>query len=390
MRFEGVSRVEQRRDMLDAVARFGITVGEACQLYNVSRQTFYYWARREATEGEEGLENRSTAPRRSPGRIQRTLESQIVDMRTAHRRWGARRIRDELLRKGVAAPARSTIEQVIERNGLGRAPAPKPPAPIRFERQRVNELWQTDAKQWALSDGTEVEIISCLDDRSRLCCAIEAFLELSGNAAISVFDAACDEWGPPESVLSDRGSIFTGRTKHTVCDFERHVWTKGVYTLNGRPYHPQTQGKVERFHRTLIEWLEDEGPFHTLDALNASLVEFRRHYNEERPNQALGEATTPAEVFAAVDKAGPDPELAAERCRREVIRPTAETGHVNYGAWVIGLGRVWARTKVRVIDTGEVIQVWAADGSLIREVVPDPTRSYLGTGKPRGRPARMY
>lgn len=388
MRFEGVSRVDQRKAMLEAVHRFGITVSEACQLYGVSRTTFYYWERRFRSEGEAGLENRSTAPKRSPGRMSWDLESQIVEMRQAHPRWGPRRIRTELRRRGIASPARSTVERVLARNHLKRTPAPAPPPPIRFVRERANELWQTDAKEWPLADGTTVQIISALDDHSRLCGWTEAFMELSGEAAISVFDGAATEWGLPQSVLADRGSIFTGRSKHTVGEFERHLWGLRVFTLNGRPYHPQTQGKIERFHRTLGEWLEDEGPFETLDALNASLGAFRSDYNLERPNQALGEAT-PAEAFAAAEKAGPDPALASERCRREAIRPTSANGNVTYSDWVIGLGRAWASTKVRVVDVGGVIRVFAADGALIREVEPDPTRHYIGTGKPRGKRPRM-
>lgn len=374
--------------MLEAVEHFGITVGEACRLYDVSRTTYYYWERRFRSEGEAGLENRSTAPKRSPGRMSWDLESQIVEMRKAHPRWGPRRIRTELRRRSIASPARSTIEAVFARNDLGRAPAPPPPPPIRFERACANELWQMDAKECFLHDGTKVHIISALDDHSRLCGTSEAFYELSGEAAISVFESAASEWGLPQSVLADRGSIFTGRTKRTVCDFERHLWGLRVFTINGRPYHPQTQGKIERFHRTLGEWLEDEGPYETLEALNASLVAFRSDYNDERPNQALGEAT-PAEAFAAAEKAGPDHELADERCRRDAIRPASANGNVSYGDWIIGLGRAWRSTKVRVVDVGDVIRIFGADGTLIREVEPDPTSRYIGTGKPRGKQSRM-
>lgn len=386
MRFEEVSRVEQRREMLEAVERFGVAVTEACELYDVSRETFYYWQRRFGEEGEAGLENRSTAPKRSPERISRQLETRIVEMRRAHPRWGARRVRSELLRKGVKAPSRSTINRVIERNFLKRAPAAPSPPPVRFQRERVNELWQIDAKEWHLVDGTEVQVVDGLDDRSRYCGHLEAFPALTSDVAISVFDAAAEEMGLPESVLADRDTVFTGRTHRTVSAFERHLWAQGVYTINGRPYHPQTQGKIERFHRTLGEWLEDEGPFDTLEALNTSLAEFRHHYNHQRPHQALGEAVTPAEVFTAVDKADPHPDLAAERCRREAIRPTAPNGNVSYSGWLIGLGRTWANTKVRIIDLGHLIQVWSADGTHIRDVDPDPTRRYLRTGNNRGRP----
>jgi transposase InsO family protein len=391
MRFEGVSVMEQRRQMLDAVDHGDLTVTEACELWKVTRQTFYVWRRRRAVEGDVGLEDRSSRPGRSPGRIPPLLEGQIVDMRRAHPRWGARRIRVELRRRRVpGVPARSTVHQVLVRNGLVRAGTTKPPPALsRFVRSRANELWQMDATEVELGDGTAVEVISALDDCSRCCGHVEAFPALSGEAACVVFDAATSELGLPESLLSDNGAIFTGRVKHYVSLFERHIWAHGVYTLNGRARHPQTQGKIERYHRTLNEWLADHGPFDTLEAVNTSLRNFRQHYNHERPHQ--GEAMndqTPAEVFAAAAKAGPHPTRAAQRCRRETVRRTTPTGNIGYGEWTIGLGRVWARTQVRVLDHGTTIEIYTAGGDLIRTVKPDHTRSYLGTGNPRGRPHR--
>jgi transposase InsO family protein len=316
--------MDQRLEMLEAVDRFGITVTEACRLYGCSREAFYVWRRRRAECGDASLENLSTAPHHSPGRISWQLESRIVEMRKAHRRWGARRIRDELRRAGLSGvdlPAKSTIERVLARNGLGRQPKPAPPAPKRFQRERANELWQIDAMDYLLADDTKVEIISTLDDRSRYSPALEAVPSLTAEQAISVFDQASAEIGPPESVLSDRGGEFTARASGGVGPFERHLWTRDVYTINGRGYHPQTQGKVERFHRTLREWLDDNGPYTTIDELNAQLAAFRHHYNHQRPHQAINGAT-PNEVFTASAKAAPDPALAAQHCRRETIRST--------------------------------------------------------------------
>lgn len=375
--------MEQRLDMVLAPEQYGVTVAEVCQLWGVSRQTFYVWRRRYEDEGLAGLEDRSSRPARSPARMPADLEARIVDMRQAHRRWGPRRIRSELERLGAAAPARSTIGRVLTRNGLVAPPPPAAPPPRRFVRQRANELWQLDAKQTVLSDGTAVQVISCLDDHSRYCGACTAFAELSSEAAIAVFDAAVAELGAPEATLADRGAIFTGRRTGSVNAFERHVWACGTITVNGRGYHPQTQGKVERFHRTLIEWLEDHGPFPTLSALNRSLRRFRHHYNHERPHQAIGGAT-PAEVWAAAPKAGPSPELAAEHCRRESLHTTSPKGSVTCGDWVIGLGLPWARTKVRIVDRGTTIEVRGPDGGLIREATPEHGRRYLGTGKRGG------
>lgn len=376
--------MEQRLDMVLAPERYEMKVSEVCQMWGVSRQTFYEWRRRYEDEGLSGLENRSSRPRAPAGQIPRDMERRIVEMRRDHRRWGARRIRAELRRKGLAAPARSTIERVLVRNGLLPPVKPPTPPPQRFVRERPNELWQLDAKEWALVDGSLVQIFSCIDDCSRYCGATRAFAELSSAAAIATFDDAVAELGLPEATLADRGNVFTGRTTRSVAAFERHVWSYGVYSINGRPYHPQTQGKVERFHRTLIEWLEDNGPYCTLEDLNLSLIAFRHHYNHDRPNQALDDAT-PAEVRARLPHAGPDPALAAKRCRRESLRTTKANGTIEYASWTINLGVQWARTKVRIVDFGHTIEIRDSAGDLIREVKPDLTRTYLGNGRPKGR-----
>jgi transposase InsO family protein len=388
MRFEGVSRMEQRRAMLEAVDRGDLTVTEACRMWGVSRETFYVYRRRRAVEGDVGLENRSSRPHRSPGKISPWIEAQVVDLRRAHPRWGARRIRVELRRREVKMiPARSTVHRVLVRNGLVKAAPRAETAVVRFVRPRANELWQMDAKEVALRDGTPVQVFSALDDCSRYCGDVRTFPVLSSPAACEVFDAAVAELGLPESVLCDNGAIFTGRVKHCVNLFERHVWAHGVYTLNGRARHPQTQGKIERYHRTLNEWIHEHGPFDTIGQLNTSLLGFRHHYNHERPHQGDGmDDRTPAETFAAAVKATINPTLAAERCRRETVRRTTPTGNVGYGEWTIGLGRAWGRTQVRIIDYGATIEINSVDDDLIRTVKPDHTRHYLGTGAPRGRP----
>jgi transposase InsO family protein len=384
MRLRGVDAVEQRLDMVRAVEEYGLTVTEAAALWGVSRETWHQWRRRFEAEGVAGLSDRSTRPRVSPGRIAVELERQIVVLRSDHPRWGPRRVQGELRRRGFEAPAVSTIQAVFARNGLVAAPAPRSKPTVRFERDQPNELWQIDGKEWRLADASLVSIISVIDDRSRYCAAVHAVAgEFEGADAIAAFDAAVADAGPPMSVLSDRGTQFTGRRHGAVGAFERHVWATGAYTLNGRGYHPQTQGKVERFHRTMAEWLDDEGDFGTLAELQACLDAFRRDYNHDRPHQSLADQT-PAEVFNSIEHAGPEPDGNADRRRRECLRSTNPNGNLNYGEWQIGLGKSWANTKVRVIDLGDHIEIRAGD-ELIRTVAPDPAKHYLGTGRPRGR-----
>lgn len=388
MRFEGVSTVEQRLDMVLARERDGLTVREICALWSVSPDTYYRWLHRYEAEGVAGLEDRSSRPEHSPGQISWALESKIVALRRAHPRWGPRRIAAELRRGGnPKPPVRSTIERVLHRNGLlAELPPKEPSSSRRFERARPNELWQTDVKDWPLPDGMVARIYSCIDDRSRLCAAVRAYPEETTANAIALFDRACKRWGEPQEVLSDRGAIFTGITYGTVSWFERHLWQRGISTTNGRPYHPQTQGKIERYHRTLTEWLVDH-PTDTLAALNRSLARFAEHYNVERPHQALDDHT-PVEVWNATPRAVAEPDADPGRRQRETVRSTASNGNFAYAEWLIALGRDWASTKIRVLDTGDQIHCYAADGQLIRSVTPDPTRYYLGTGKTRGRPRK--
>jgi transposase InsO family protein len=388
MRMRGVGAVEQRLDMVLAPERYGLTVTETAAMWGVSRQTWHVWRRRYDAEGVAGLADRRSAPRSSPGRVSGRVETEVLRLRAAHPRWGPRRIRTELLRRGLPAPARSTIQRIFVRHGvLPTRPAPPPP-PQRFERAAPNELWQTDATDWVLADGAEVAIISVVDDHSRYCAAAVAAATATREDAIAVFDRAAAEIGLPQAVLSDRGTIFTGRTTGCVVAFERHLWSQGVATINGAAYHPQTQGKIERYHRTLSEWLTDEGPFTDLGALNDELDRFRADYNTARPHQSIGDIT-PAERFAATPRAAPDPHGTATRRRRESRRNTMANGNLGYGEWIIGLGTAWANTKVLIVDLGHTIEIRSGD-QLIRAVTPDHTRGYLGTGNPRtGRPPRQ-
>jgi transposase InsO family protein len=345
----------------------------------------HFWRRRWLVEGLAGLEDRSSVPHRSPGRLAAVLEATIVDLRQAHPRWGARRIRAELGRRGQPQPAVSTVHRVLVRAGLVCPTPPAPRASGRFERGAPNELWQMDSLD-VIAGGQVVPVGSVVDDHSRLCCAIQGFPAFDSEAAIELFDTAVGVCGLPHSVLSDRHAVFTGRRTQTVSWFERHLWRQGIVTINGRAYHPQTQGKIERYHRTLREWLADNDPVSDLETLNATLDRFRHHYNTERPHQGIADHT-PAERFAATPPRGPDPTANIDRRQREALRSTGANGNVRYGEWVIGLGHTWANTEVRIIDYGDRIAVHAGD-QLIRAVTPTRDVRYIGTGRSRGRPRR--
>jgi transposase InsO family protein len=292
MALKVVSMNELKLELLREPERTGESVAEVCRRRGISRASFYRYRRRYLQEGVPGLEPRSKRPRVSPGRIDPLLEAEICELRRRHPRWGARRIHAELARARITPPGVATIHRALRRNYLV---APQPPrrrkARKRFERESPNDLWQIDATQLALRGGEQAWVVDCLDDHARFLLAALACEGPTGEAAWACFAAAAADHGLPRQLLSDNHLSFTGRLFGHEVAFERKLREVGVQMLNAAPAHPQTLGKLERLHRTLKEWLEDEGPASDLGELQALLDRFRAHYNEERPHQGIQDLT---------------------------------------------------------------------------------------------------
>jgi transposase InsO family protein len=255
-----VTMAELRVEVLLEPERTGDTVAEVSRRRGISRETFYEYKRRYQAGGAPGLEPRSRRPVRSPKQIEPDLEVEICKLRKDHPRWGARRIRAELRRAGVDPPAVSTIHQALRRNHLVLdQPKKRPKATRRFEREVPNDLWQMDATKTHLADATEAWIVDALDDHARYFLAARACLGPTTEAAWACFEEASSRYGLPRQLLSDNGLCFTGRLHGFVVDFERRVRSLGVAFINSRPDHPETLGKLERFHKTLKEAMERKG-----------------------------------------------------------------------------------------------------------------------------------
>jgi transposase InsO family protein len=279
-----VSLKQLKLEVLLEAGRTGDPIAEVCRRRGISRQTFYRYRRRYEAEGVSGLEPRPRVPLRPRGRIDPELEALICRLRSDHPTWGARRIRSELERSGTAPPAISTIHQTLRRNGLVAAHRPRRErADRRFERPFANDLWQIDATQVALVGGEAAWVVDCPDDHARYLLAAHACASPTGEAAWSCFLHASSNYGLPRQLLSDNHVSFTGRLFGFTVAFERRLAALGVQLINSRPSHPQTLGKLERFHRTLTEWLREQEPPADLEALQALLERFRSHYNGGAP-----------------------------------------------------------------------------------------------------------
>jgi len=372
-----VTMAELRLEVLLEPERTGQSVAEVCRRRGISRTTLYAYKRRYELEGPAGLEPRSRRPTRSPAQIEVELEVRICQLRKHHPRWGARRIRSELRRSGIDPPAVSTIHQVLRRNHLVTdQPRKRPKARKRFEREVPNDLWQIDATKVALADGTEVWVVDALDDHARYLLAARAALRPTTQAAWACFEDAATRHGMPRQLLSDNGLCFTGRLHGRVVDFERRIRSLGIVLINSGPYHPETLGKLERFHKTLKEWLADEGSPRDLPHLQELLDRFRAHYNDERPHQAIDDAT-PAERYRPSPLRAPVVEEleAPTYPRGAIIRTVWSNGVVTYDRRTIGLGKRWGGLKVRIVPAGKLIHVYYGK-ILVRSLAFDPQVRY--------------
>jgi len=231
-------------------------------------------------------------------------------------------------------------------------------------------------------------VVDCLDDHARYLLSALACASPSGDAAWDCFTSAAAAYGLPRQLLSDNGSIFTGRFLGVEVAFERKLREIGVELLNAAPYHPQTLGKLERFHRTLKEWLEDEGPACDLAELQALLERFGAHYNEERPHQGIGDATPHeryAEGFAGAGALAAPTSAQAEEPHyppRAIVRRVASNGVFAYRRAYINIGVRFAGARVRIVEQGELVHVYYGE-ELVRSLAPDRTRRYQRLGKRR-------
>jgi transposase InsO family protein len=375
-----------------AVASEAINVAAFCREHGVSRDTFYRWRDRYKEEGLAGLEPRSSAPKTSPGRTPPAVEDVVVALRKelgeAGLDAGASTIQWHMGRRGMpSVPSVATIWRILVRRGFVTPEPRKRPTSSwrRFEAAAPNVLWQADATKWVIAIG-QVEILSFLDDHSRLITASRAVMTATTDNTWETFCNAVTTWGLPSGHLSDNGLNFSGRLRGCEVAFETNLRAAGVRPITSRPFHPQTCGKIERFHQTLKKWLRKQPLARDLAELQAQLEVFIAIYNLERPHRGIGRAT-PFERWSATPKAinlgtalpGPGHDSTAH---------VDDRGCVRVRPWVIHIGIDHQGRTARVIldDTHAAVFI---DGTLVRHLRLDHTRPYQPSGLKRGPRRRL-
>lgn len=363
-------------------------VAEFCRLHGISRQTFYKWRRRFQAQGRAGLETLSRRPLRSPARTGIDVEERIVllrkDLEGAGDDHGPWPIRQRLAGELDVVPSEATIYRILGRRGLiPPAPNKRPKVSLRrFVYPRPNDCWQIDATHWALADHSVVWVIDIVDDHSRTCAAAVAVKACTTVAAWEVFTLAASVWGLPARVLSDNGLSFNASRRKITVTFEANLRAAGVVPITSTPGHPQTCGKVERFHQTLKKWLSKQPLAPTLVELQSQLDTFVAHYNHTRPHRALA-GRTPGSVWAGSPRAVPadHPITDTTTIARDVI--VSPSGHVRIDNYQVNVGVEYEGLTVTAIITGiDCIIFW--NNQLVRALQIDPTKFNQPSGRPTG------
>jgi transposase InsO family protein len=289
MGFTGVSAMDRKQEFIRLALAEGANRRELCRRFGVSQTLAYRLLGRYQAEGLSGLEERSRRPLRSPARTSPAIEAAVLEVRAAHPAWGGRKIAAVLRRQGLPVPAPSTITQILRRHGIevgafggGKA------AFIRFEQPAPNDLWQMDFKGHVAMRSGRLHPLTVLDDHSRFCPVLAACANERTATVRRCLSEAFERYGLPWRMSMDNGSPWGNGPADPFTPLGVWLMEQDIRVGHSRPFHPQTQGKDERFHRTLKAEALAGPPFETLDQAARHFEWWRGVYNTERPHQAIG------------------------------------------------------------------------------------------------------
>ena len=378
--------MDKGRFLIETHLRTGRSIGELAAAHGVHRSWLYKLLARYRAEGDAGLEPRSRRPRSSPTRIADRHEDAVVALRKelldAGFDAGAATIQFHLAQRQAEVPSISTIWRVLRARGFVVPQPHKRPKSsyLRFEADLPNECWQADVTHVTVADGAVFEVLNIIDDHSRVCVESRAFVTTRSADVVRALHRAAEQWGYPEALLTDNGAIFTSTMRgNDHGAIEPELLALGIRSKHSRPYHPQTCGKVERFHQTMKRFLVRQDPATSKKQLQHQLDAFVATYNNVRPHRALGRRT-PAAAFAARERAyptGPRIDCAGYRIRHDKVG-TGGTVTLRHAGQLhhIGVGMAFKGWRVVMLVAGLEVRILDLDGNQIRRLTLDPTKNY--------------
>jgi transposase InsO family protein len=329
MPFREVSRMDERLEFVMLASSEGANIRRLCRRYGISPSTGYKWLDRWRAAGRVGLEERSRRPRRSPLRSDAATEQVVARLRLEHPAWGGRKIARRLKDLGHAAPAASTVTAILRRQGivLGTHGAGHA-ATIRFESAAPNDLWQMDFKGHVAMESGRLHPLTVLDDHSRFSLVLAACADERTETVKRRLIEAFRRYGLPRTMITDNGSPWGDGPGSPFTPLGVWLIEQGVRISHARPYHPQTMGKDERFHRSLKAEVLSEARFADLGAAERAFERWRVVYNTQRPHEALALAT-PASRYRPSRRDYVEAIAPFEYAPGDVVRRVQQGGHVS-------------------------------------------------------------
>lgn len=346
------STMSLRQEFLFLASQPGSNFSQLCQRFGVSRKTGYKWLQRYQQSGAAGLVDRSRRPQHSPGQTEPAVEQQVLAIRDQYG-WGARKIKWCLEQEGPEL-AKSTVHSILQRHGRV---TPPPNSVVgsyqRFEQERPNQLWQMDFKgHYRLGNGARCHPLTVLDDHSRYSLCLQACRNEQTETVQQQLTATFRRYGLPERMLMDNGSPWGNDFAHQYTPLTVWLLRLGIGVSHSRPYHPQTQGKDERFHRSLKVEVLAQRIYGDFGCMQIRFDEWRYCYNHVRPHEALGMAL-PASRYQLSHRSFPEQLPPLEYGAIDQVRKVQGDGKISFRNREFRVGKAFRGYPVALRPTAE-------------------------------------
>ena len=362
MPWQECSTMRLRQEFLALAVQPGSNFSQLCQRFGISRKTGYKWQRRYQESGVSGLADQSRRPQHSPRLSQPILEQQVLAVRDQYG-WGARKIKTCLERDGQGPLAKSTVHKILRRHErLTNSIKPVSRPYQRFEQERPNQLWQMDFKgHYRLGNQERCHPLTVLDDHSRYALCLQACRNEQTGTVQQQLIIAFRRYGLPERMLMDNGAPWGNDREHQHTPLTVWLLRLGISVSHCRPYHPQTQGKDERFHRSLKVEVLAQRVFADFERMQLRFDEWRHCYNHVRPHESLAMAV-PASRYQPSQRSFPEQLPSLEYGATDQVRKVQTDGKISFRNREFRIGKAFRGYHVALRPTTEdgVYQVYFA------------------------------
>lgn len=362
MPWQECSTMSLRQEFLSLANQAGSNFSQLCRRFGISRKTGYKWLQRHRQTGVAGLADRSRRPQHSPRRSEPAIEQQVLAVRDQYG-WGARKIKTCVERDGLGPVAKSTVHSILLRHDrVTNSPDKVTGAYQRFEQERPNQLWQMDFKgHFPLGNHQRCHPLTVLDDHSRYSLCLQACRNQQTATVQQQLMATFRRYGLPERMLMDNGSPWGNDLLHQHTPFTVWLLWLGIAVSHSRPYHPQTQGKDERFHRSLKVEVLARRVFADFERMQFRFDQWRHCYNHVRPHEALAMAV-PASRYQPSPRSFPEQLPPLEYGATDLVRKVQIDGTISFRNREFRLGKAFRGHPVALRPTTQdgVFEVYFA------------------------------